>query len=106
MLGRYKLEGHEPVKVDDIVEWAMWFENADTKVARTTVGSATVSTVFLGLDLNFLGYTPHLFETMIFAAENNMYNNYMWRYATWDEAVQGHEQAVAMITRGEMPPGY
>ena len=49
----YILDGHTPVKVDDVLEWAKRFEKADRQVCVTEVGEALVSTVFLGLDHAF-----------------------------------------------------
>lgn len=67
------------------------------KVAFDTVGDVDISTVFLGLDHSFgRGETPTLFETMTFSA-NPGFNEYQWRYATWDEAVRGHNQIVERV---------
>jgi hypothetical protein len=57
-----------------------------------------VSTVFLGLDHNFLRTGPPvLFETMIFGVP--FVSEWQRRYCTWDEAVDGHKAAcrVAMF---------
>lgn len=43
----YILNGHEPVEVDDVMEWAKNFEQANRTVAKTTIGEVDVSTVFL-----------------------------------------------------------
>ena len=86
-------ENHQPVKCDDLMKWANWFENADRKVAKTELSNdVKVSTVFLGLDYNFSeGGTPVLFETMIFGGK---FDQEMDRYSTWDEAEKGHEKMV------------
>jgi len=36
------------------VEWATWFETGDRRVARKEIGDIAISTVFLGIDHNFL----------------------------------------------------
>ena len=91
---KYILEGKEPKAIDDVLEWGRWFEAADRHVAQTVLRSGVrVSTVFLGLDHSFGGGTPALFETMIFGGRHNEYQE---RYATWEEAEEGHEQAVKL----------
>jgi hypothetical protein len=97
MNGTYILEGKEPKLVTDILVWSRWFENADRRVAKTTVGEVEVSTVFLGLDHSFGGDLPILFETMIFGGEHN---DYQERYATWEKAEIGHLKAVKLV-KGE-----
>jgi hypothetical protein len=114
LLGLYILDGHTPVPVpvEDTLSWAQWFENGDKRrVANTSINGWSVSTVFLGLDQSH-GFSspPILFETMIFSqtekvkAMGKMFRksmeNYCRRYATWDEALAGHEEAVKMIREG------
>jgi len=70
------------------------------RVAKTTVGSVDVSTVFLVLDHNWGDGPPLVFETMVFGGEGEP----QWRYATWDEAIAGHERVVAALRAGtELP---
>ncbi len=38
MNGRYKLEGHEVVPVDDLLEWGSWLETAHRRVALDIFG--------------------------------------------------------------------
>ena len=73
--------------------WARWFERSNRRVDSTEVGQYRVSTVFLGLDHSFGGPAPLLFETMIFPLES-MSEEFCQRYATWEEAVAGHQEAV------------
>lgn len=97
-------EAHEPHAVP-YAEWAQWIRQGFDKtkrVAKTTVGDANVSTVFLGLDNSWDGGTPVLFETMVFGGP---YSEDQWRYCTWDEAVAGHERIVAALTEGRDPSG-
>ena len=87
----YILEGKSPKPVDDILEWAEWFETANRRVARTKMWlGVEVSTVFLGLDHSFDRGAPILFETMIFGGKQDEYQD---RYHTWEEAEIGHRQA-------------
>jgi len=54
-----------------------------------------VSTVFLPLDHNYTGVGPPLvFETLVFGGT---LDEEMRRYATWDEAVAGHQQMCRMV---------
>ena len=90
MSEKYILEEHKPILCDDLMEWAKWFETADRKVAKTNISDeVTVSTVFLGLNHNFLGKPPILFETMVFGGTHD---EEMERYSTWEEAEKGHKR--------------
>ena len=87
------LEGHKVVRCDNIIKWANWFEKADRHVAKTTLRNGVeISTVFLGVDHNFLGRPPILFETMIFGGE---LDDEMEQYSTWQDAEKGHKKWVA-----------
>lgn len=84
----------------DRAEFAKLF-NKDRKVARDVVGDLTVSTVFLGLDHRFDGNGPPLiYETMVFP-KGSYGELYCDRYGTKDEALAGHEKAVAMAKAGD-----
>jgi hypothetical protein len=100
MANHYILKDRVPVAVD-ILEWAKWWEQSRRTIELNHVGEATVSTVFLGLDHNWEGGPPLLFETMIFGgplAESQ------WRYASWDEAVAGHALAVLRARAATQEP--
>lgn len=104
-LGLYKLDGHTPVRCDDVVEWGQWLA-ADSElphssrvVARTAIGDLTVSTVFLAIDHNWaeLGDgTPVLFETMVFGPGGSDYGQD--RCSTWEEAEAQHADTVQLVT--------
>ncbi len=83
--GLYKLDGHEVVACPDLSEWGQWMQDGDRIVAKTIVGPAEVSTVFLGLDHGYFGQ-KQLFETMVF---NGPLEGECERYPTWDLAVEG-----------------
>lgn len=100
---RYILVGREPVPCPDLLEWAHWYEQAHRdgrlQVARTEIGDrGCVSTIFLGLDHNYLSYAdrrPILFETMAFSYPD--WNGILQsRTSTWAEAEADHFTAVAM----------
>jgi hypothetical protein len=94
----YKLLGKVAVPCGQM-EWSRWFEHAGTEriVAKTTVGPMVVSTVFIGLDHNWQGGEPHLFETMIFDGTIGAGGEAldMDRCSTWGQAESMHAQAVA-----------
>lgn len=87
----YILKDGKPVKVKDITEWAAKFELSERHIAVSESGGVRVSTVFLGVDLNYSGKgPPMLFETMVFGRGGERR-----RYATLEEARLGHERMVA-----------
>ena len=100
-LGMYILCDGLPVQCHDVIEWGAWMEtNRGTQriVARTTAGDVTVSTVFLGLDHGFSFVRggdgpPIVWETMIFGG---LLDQYQDRYATREQAIEGHARAVAL----------
>jgi hypothetical protein len=59
-----------------------------------------VSTVFLGINHNYTGGAPVLFETMIFGGP---WDQYQWRYTLRTEAERGHAAIVAKLQAGEKP---
>lgn len=88
--GLYILKEKIPIEVHDVIEWGQWFETADKHVALSNIGDVRISTVFLGI-MHLEGF---LFETMIFGGEHDYYQR---RYLTWDEAEEGHQEAVDMV---------
>jgi hypothetical protein len=94
---RYILdEQGNPKECNDLLEWGRWFqENGDKRqVAISNIGETRVSTVFLGLDHNFVSSgEPVLFETMVFVGRESMECQ---RYTTRDDALAGHAKMAAM----------
>ncbi len=118
MSDRYILtEDHRVVPEPDLLTWARWFEEADRHVAKDLVGPYRVSTVFLGLDHDFVAEffpgvsrSPLIFETMVFDDSREESSawfsrtfhpsfNFQRRYRSWDEAKAGHEYAVKIAER-------
>lgn len=97
--GNYILDdGGNPVVEPNLLKWAKWFEENDRSLAVHHVGEVMISTVFLGIDHNFYGKGPPLlYETMIF---NGKHDQAQWRYATKEDALDGHHQAM-MLARTE-----
>ena len=115
---RYILDGKVPVPCEDLLTWAHWIEtDANRIVKQEYVGPVWVSTVFLGLDHNFLrpNGPPMLFETMLFRDANDIdraqWKRLGWKHhhpehvsiddapsyrsSTWELALEAHEEAVA-----------
>jgi len=98
MSNYYKLgeDGQTPVRLkgvgDELTAWKQ-----DRTVKKDKIVShgedITVSTVFLAIDHSYGGGPPILFETMIFGGERDGYQD---RYATWEEALEGHGVALAL----------
>jgi len=87
----YILIDRLPVAVD-MMTWARWFENINNRrIGDDHIGKVHVSTVFLGLDHNFGGGDPVLFETMIFRGP---LDQEQLRYCTYAQAERGHAEAV------------
>lgn len=85
-----------PVVEPDLIKWVKSFETMDRIVKKTQLSHGVkVSTVFLGLDHSFGGSKPILWETMIFGGEHDGYQE---RYSTHDDALSGHDKAIAMLT--------
>lgn len=93
-------DGKTPIQTNDILAWGDCMADKKRQVGwdYDNDKGITVSTVFLGLDHNFLGDRPVLFETMIFSQTGN---HTQQRYCTWEEAERGHQVAceVAGIQR-------
>lgn len=94
---KYILDGHTPVQVFDLMEWARWYQVADRHVDETRIGRIRISTVFLGMDHNWFGpsHPPVLFETMVF--DGGVLHEAMLRYCTWEEAEAGHKDMVECV---------
>ncbi len=108
MSDRYILDPTgEPVREPDLMKWSTWFEAAsemrdDGTCARHVACSergepgheVRVSTVFLGVDHNFMGGQPVLWETLVFNGPLDMEQR---RYTSRAEAEIGHAQMVALV---------
>ena len=97
MSDKYILKDRKPVRCDDLVEWSKQFGSASRIVAQTNVRGINVSTVFLGIDHNFSGGAPLLFETMVFGIGED---ESQVRCSTWEEAEVQHAEAVAKAALG------
>ena len=63
-------ENKNPVLEPDLLKWGTWMSAiSKRRVAFDKINGAGISTVFLGLDHNFDGGPPILWETMVFGGE-------------------------------------
>ena len=64
-------------------------------IEKTVVNKLFVSTIWLGLDHNYLGKgDPLIFETCVFAEEQSQI---VGRYSTEEQAIEGHRKAVIFV---------
>jgi hypothetical protein len=86
-----------PVPDHVFYAWSFVTEDDTYIVAKTMVKETEVSTCFVPMHMPKHGFPnkPVVFETMVFRSDgrNQTYN----RYHTWQEAEQGHRDAVALI---------
>lgn len=86
------LRDREPVPMDDVHEWAAWFDKRENcRVACDVISLAEhddmlVSTVFLGIAQS-PDRQPLLFESRVFGGP---LDTETWRYRTLDDAEAGH----------------
>jgi len=104
----YVLEGQSVRQEPDVVAWAQWWEAATESGARriaahTLPDGRWLSTVFLGIDHAWGGRPPQLFETMLFGSEAGLEETYCGRWATWQEAMDGHYRLLRALREGRAP---
>tara|TARA_R110000868_G_C10972576_1_gene770499 strand:- start:30019 stop:30333 length:315 start_codon:yes stop_codon:yes gene_type:complete len=95
----YYLNDDHTVRPCSCAEWAEQFESIERHVAEDRIDGFFISTVWLGNNHNYFGGRPLLFETMVFKGDSGS-DEYCDRYATWDEAVEGHKKAVQWVKDG------
>ncbi len=67
------------------------------RVGLTHVTAEThISTVWLGLNHNFLDGPPHIFETMVFSDVYEL-DKEVWRWSTLRQAESGHRKVVRAV---------
>lgn len=83
----------QPISHD---EWASLFQDMDYRVvAKDEVGTARVSTVWLGINHRYDDSGPPIiFETLVF---EGALDGEMWRYETEQAALAGHMRVVEMV---------
>lgn len=99
--GHYILDDQDrPVRCDDTMTWARWFENSwpQRATARTETKLYTVCTSFLSINHRFCEGPPVLWETMVVTTDGE-WLDYQDRYSSREDALQGHEKACAWARR-------
>lgn len=119
-LKHYILDHNREPQAVDLFTWAYWLGNGDDGiVGQEMVGRFWVSTVFTGMDSDWLSrllmeesggvplgfYEPLAFETMVFMnkAEDVDFSGtgYKTRARSWVEAEAQHARAIKIMTRYE-----
>lgn len=90
------LDGQTPVPCTDPLVWGRWYERADRTIAKDTIGTYIVWTVFLGNNQRLGKGAPILFETMVFC-DDKPQEQYGRRYSSWDEALEGHQAIMVQV---------
>ena len=88
--------------VGNAIEWARFLESGSVnrRVDRTEVTDAVyISTVFLGLNHQYVDGPPLLFETLVFGG---LLDGEMERYSTWEQATTGHLLIVEKVRIAEL----
>ncbi len=102
-MSTYFLNPDHTVRECTLEEWSSQHEdmrlNHTITLCFTELNNKAISTVWIGIDLNFLGNKPLLFETMVFQGGTGG-DIYTDRYSTWDEALVGHQKAIEWVKAG------
>lgn len=86
------LDGHEPVRVDNIHDWSDHVRM--TEVARDFIAGVVIVTQFHGANHAPEEEPPHIFATRVFGGEHA---GYMACSSTWEEAEAEHTITIAMV---------
>jgi hypothetical protein len=98
----YRLVNRVPVRCT-LSEYAEAMKDDENRiVGQTMVGELQVSTVFTGIDQNWGGNAPILFETVVFGLPDDL--RPQWSLSTWDEAMEVHNMLVTMLTEHGTEP--
>jgi hypothetical protein len=97
----YKLDENKNAIPCTLNEWSDQIEkmslNATNHIADNIVEEKRISTVFLGLNHQYMpNRKPLIFETIIFK-EGDYTGIYCDRYSTWKEAEEGHQKAIQWV---------
>jgi hypothetical protein len=92
------MDGQEISRAEGI---ALLLDSA-RKVAFNKTNGHHISTVLLVINHNFGDGQPLIFETMIFCVHDGEcgFSGYQERYATKQEAIDGHARAVRKVING------
>lgn len=99
----YMLKGKQIIQMDTLEGWISWrkgISDAEMTIGRDIIEGCLVSTVFLGLDHNFCGGPPLVFETMVFRGP---LDQEQVRYSTYTAAEAGHRRMVDQVKAAHEP---
>jgi hypothetical protein len=89
--------------IEDSDGWVAWARVADDRISEER--GLRVSTVFLGMNHSYDGGPPLLFETMVFRLDE--FEEFdIDRYATYQEALMGHEEMCQRWLVDPLPEGF
>lgn len=98
----YRLVDRVPVRCT-LLEYAEAMkDDANRILAQSTVGELQVSTIFTGIDQNWGGDVPVLFETVVFGLPDDL--RPQWSFSTWDESMEIHAMLVNLLTEHGAEP--
>ena len=97
ILGHWIVDENGNPRLTDLMTWAHWIEKFDNRVVKQDhIGEVSVSTVFLGIDHNFVDEGPPiLWETMVFGGK---FDHYLERCSgNKEQAEAQHDKMVAYV---------
>lgn len=95
MNDKFIIKDGEIVSEPDLMKWGKWMSSSEKHLYKDELNGSFVSTIFLGLDHNYLGSGPPvLFETMIFSG---IFDGYQKRCSTFKEAKLEHQKALNLL---------
>lgn len=78
-----------------LVEWMTQWEAQKILAQDQLPCGGVVSTIFLGMDMNWLGGPPLLFETMCWDAANKVAGQ--WRRSTYHQIMRTHQSVLQHV---------
>jgi hypothetical protein len=98
----YILKDNKPIAEPDTTKWIRWMsDHHEDRILSKTYLYGTeieISTVFLGIDHNFFGGPPILFETAVFNHKSGE-SEIERRYETYETAMEGHLEIAAQVIK-------
>lgn len=100
-------ENNNPIGTNNVIKWGRLMQLKEKIVKQENVDNYFISTVFLGIDHSYDFGNPVLWETMIFRKDKDGSKElgsdiFHDRYSTYDEAIQGHKEAVKLVKSGKI----
>ena len=84
-------------------EWAQWFGGGHQVIKKTKAGKHNISTIFLGVDYDWLGTSPLpvLFETMVFCEHDGVcaWDAHTERTFAYPLAIKNHRNMARRLRR-------